>query len=124
MAVSTIKGTKAIKPTFNSSLFQGYNGSEGNEPYLYERDGIIIISGIVSPKSQLTNADDQLICNIPSEYRPRREVHTIQQGSGSNRWDCVVKTSGAVNLQRYSNTTSNQVVPAGAYLPFCVTYIR
>ena len=123
MAVSTINETQVIKPTFNTSLFKGYGGASYQEPQLFVRNGIATLIGMVSPIAQLTAADGQLICTIPEGFRPRREMHSIQQGSGVNRWDCVLTVDGKVSLQRYSNSTSAQTVPAGAYLPFNITYV-
>lgn len=123
MAVSTISGTKVIYPTLNTAKFKPYNNSDASKPIMYVRNGVVTLAGMVAPSVQLSDADGHLICTIPEGYRPRFELHSIMQGSGTARWDLRITTSGEVLLQRYSDNTVSQSLPTWAYLPFHATWV-
>lgn len=63
------------------------------------------------------------IITIPSGYRPAQEEAYIMQGSGSNRFCVLIKTSGACQAERYSNnTTMSNTVSIGSWLNLCATW--
>lgn len=108
----------------------GANNLSGGTFDIYKWGNIVTITGVASTISAITlNTSGVQMGTIPSGYRPRANIHSIQQGSGSNRWYMYVNPQGEVYAERYSNgasynTTSAQTASsAGTWLPFSLTYV-
>jgi hypothetical protein len=79
--------------------------------------------GVLTPDAEFTSSTTgvNIASGIPSNLRPSVNLQFVCHGSGMNRWCCSVTTGGAVTVSRYG-TTAATTVPAGAWLPFCITY--
>ena len=49
-------------------------------------------------------------------YGPSAELCTVQNGIGTYRWLCTMKTDGSITAQLYSNGSNAVSIPSGAYL--------
>lgn len=56
------------------------------------------------------------LANIGSGYGPSAELCTVQNGVGTYRWLCTMKTDGSITAQLYSNGGNAISIPSGAYL--------
>ena len=91
----------------------------------YRRIGdIVTIHGAVTPTADIT-ADNSLhtIFTLPFDCAPRWTTVEICQGSNQYLWSCVIQVDGKVSFYRYMRGSSESNCPAGAYLPFDVTFV-
>lgn len=123
MATGTIGAydTGWVTPELESA-FEIY-GSDYSVKYRRVGD-IVTIHGVVTPTAAIT-ADNKLhtIFTLPLNYAPRWMTATICQGSTQYLWSCMIQPDGTVAFYRYMRGSSESNCPAGAYLPFDVTFI-
>lgn len=107
-----------------AALKEGFTAYQENMSEVrYRKIGnVVYIRGAVKPTVDIESNKVTPIFNIPSGYRPSKlNVNVIMQGTGMNRWCLSITTGGEVNVQRYGITT-NEVIPAGAWLNIDVSY--
>ena len=106
-----------------ASGFELYNGTASNQPKYRVSGNVVTVMGILSPTAEFTSSTTgvTIASGIPANYRPSVNLQFVCQGSGMNNWCCSITTSGTITIARYG-TTATTTVPAGAWLPFCVTY--
>lgn len=104
--------------------FDVYAGTEESRPMYKVCGNVVTIKGVLTPNSEVAAgiSNVAIASGIPAELRPTTNPVYICQGSGMNRWACTVLTNGNIGLARYG-TTEAIAVPAGAWLPFCITYM-
>ena len=106
------------------SAFQEYNGNDSYKPRYKAYGNIVTVRGVVSPKSEFTSSTSlvTMASGLPEALRPKIQLSFIGQGSGFNRWQCIIGTDGTISLSRYGITAA-AAVPTSAWLTFCCTYI-
>lgn len=105
--------------------FKLYADAAYNQPRYRVCGNVITVVGCVTPEAEVSPGLTRMaiVSGIPEQYRPATTLYFVCQGSGMNRWNCSAEsTDGTVRLSRYG-TTEATTVPAGAWLPFCVTYM-
>lgn len=107
-----------------SDDFKCYSDIEANHPKYKVCGSVITVTGSVSPLVAFTSSTTPVIfaSGIPAEYRPKTNQVFVCQGSGMNRWECQVRTTGEVSVARYGVAEAVSV-PNTAWLPFTCTYI-
>lgn len=117
------RDTGWIALTLNSS-FSLYNGQIYNQPRYRVCGNTVTIRGAVSPKTAFTSGSGEvtIATGIPAKYRPSVSEYFVCNGSVMNKWCCAVKSgSGEITISKYG-TSEYAEVPAGAWLPFCISY--
>ena len=106
-----------------ASGFGLYSGTASNQPKYKVSGNVVTVMGVLSPTAEFTSSTTgvTIASGIPANYRPSVNLQFVCQGSGMNNWCCSITTSGTITIARYG-TTATTTVPAGAWLPFCVTY--
>lgn len=106
------------------SAFQEYNGNDSYKPRYKAYGNIVTVRGVVSPKSEFTSSASlvTMASGLPEALRPKIQLSFICQGSGFNRWQCIIGTDGTISMSRYGITAA-AAVPTSAWLTFCCTYI-
>ena len=106
------------------SAFQEYNGNDSYKPRYKAYGNIVTVRGVVSPKSEFTSSASliTMASGLPEALRPKIQLSFICQGSGFNRWQCIIGTDGTISMSRYGITEAADV-PTSAWLIFCCTYI-
>lgn len=106
------------------SAFQEYNGNDSYKPRYKAYGNIVTVRGVVSPKSEFTSSASliTMASGLPEALRPKIKLSFICQGSGFNRWQCIIGTDGTISMSRYGITAASDV-PTSAWLTFCCTYI-
>lgn len=106
-----------------ASGFALYDKTVANQPKYKVTGNVVTVMGVLSPTAEFTSSTTgvNIASGIPANLRPSVNLQFVCQGSGMNRWDCSVTTSGTVTLSRYGTTEATKVT-VGAWLPFCVTY--
>ena len=106
-----------------ASGFELYSGTASNQPKYRVSGNVVTVMGVLSPTAEFTSSTTgvTIASGIPANYRPSVNLQFVCQGSGMNNWCCSITTSGTITIARYG-TTATTTVPAGAWLPFCVTY--
>ena len=103
--------------------FALYDGIVENKPKYKVTGNVVTVMGVLTPETEFTSstAGVAIASGIPSNLRPTVHLQFVCQGSSVNRWTCSITKGGSVTVSRYG-TTELAKVPAGAWLPFCVTY--
>ena len=106
------------------SAFQEYNGNDSYKPRYKAYGNIVTVRGVVSPKSEFTSSASliTMASGLPEALRPKIQLSFVCQGSGFNRWQCIIGTDGTISMSRYGITAAADV-PTSAWLTFCCTYI-
>ena len=92
-----------------------YEDNTWNQVQVRKVNGIVFLRGVMQNSTTWQTHDS--IFTFPKEYAPEKESRFVMQGSGSNRWLLVVRTSGICKAERYSNnTTMNNTVPLKSWL--------
>lgn len=92
-----------------------YENNTWNQVQVRKVNGIVFLRGVMQNSTTWQTHDS--IFTFPKEYAPEKESRFVMQGSGSNRWLLVVRTSGICKAERYSNnTTTNNTVPLKSWL--------
>ena len=106
------------------SAFQEYNGNDSYKPRYKAYGNIVTVRGVVSPKSEFTSSASliTMASGLPEALRPKIQLSFVCQGSGFNRWQCIIGTDGTISMSRYGITAA-AAVPTSAWLTFCCTYI-
>lgn len=104
--------------------FQAYNGNDNYKPRYKAYGNVVTVRGVVSPKSKFTSSTSlvTMASDLPETLRPKIQLSFICQGSGFNRWQCIIDTDGTISMSRYGITAA-EAVPTSAWLTFCCTYI-
>lgn len=89
-----------------------------------------MIRGVMSITEETTLSTSNVKCGlIPSGYRPRANILTIQQATAGYHWLLSIYSNGNMYIARYSNgseyktTQANSSTSVGTWFPFTVTYI-
>lgn len=79
----------------------------------------VYLRGMSSPVAagSITSTAGIAFATLPAEFTPSLEAQFVCQGSGSERWNLRVQTSGTLWAQRYSGTQA-----ANAWLPHFVSW--
>ena len=103
--------------------FKCYNDLEINHPRYKVSGNVVTVIGAVSPLVGFTSSATPVTfaSGIPAQYRPQIGQIFVCQGSGMNRWECQVRTSGELTVARYGITEATTVSNT-AWLPFSCTY--
>ena len=88
---------------------------------------VVTVCGAATPVNDIAGSNTQYtMFTLPSGYRPKVALSSIQQGSGNARWQLQVSTNGGVSFSRYADenglATANGGSP-GAWLIFSVTFL-
>lgn len=105
------------------SNFASYGSGNTNNPRYRANANVVTVDGVVTPRATITSSTTKvpIATGIHESFRPTREVVVVCQGSGINRWACSIGTDGVVYAHRYG-TNDYVDIPAGAWLPFTITY--
>lgn len=97
---------------------------DNNYQIQYRKIGKIVeVRGVVKPVREIAgSADNHTIFTLGSGYRPGKNIQTLCQGSGTNTWLLSITTDGTVRFSRYNNGSGYVNAPAGAWLPFQITF--
>ena len=108
--------TPELDPAF--SVYTGYTVK-------YRRIGDIVhIHGAVTPTADITaDNNTHTIFTLPLNLMPRWTTVEICQGSTQYLWSCCCLMDGRVAFYRYMRGSSESNCPAGAYLPFDITFV-
>lgn len=101
-----------------NSRFSRY---DNNYPTLQVRKvgKAVYLRGTLRNNTTLTGGDMNIdVATIPEGYRPSYRVSAVMQGSYTNRFAYVIYTTGELRMDRYSNNTTINSVPANAWLHF------
>jgi len=106
-----------------SSNVVEYSG--GLAPRLYRKGEVVMISGGIKPANSGAASDfngysPTNICKIPASLQPRfgYAMHSIQQGSGKDRWNLALSGDWLCGSRYGPGTPST-----GTWFPFSITYI-
>ena len=112
------------KLDLNEQQFSAYENKSSNSPEYKACNGMVNIRGNVTAVESIQTSTESLIIatGISEKFRPTKTVRTVCQGSGMNRWLCVVTTGGEVLLSRYG-TTDYGIISSNTWLPINVTYL-
>lgn len=92
----------------------------GSEPRYRVKNGMCTITGqLTTSTAGLIDSGLTWCTNLAVVARPSLQMHSVQQGSGDDRWALIVKTNGGITAERWGPSTS----PAGVWLPFTITYL-
>ena len=111
-----------IEPTINT-VFNVYQNKAVNKVKYRKIGKRVEIYGIITPASEISDTSTYTnIFTLPAAYRPPHDgIVKLCQGTGMNRWMLRVDSYGVVSFSRYG-TTAFVACPAGAWLPFFVSY--
>ena len=106
------------------SAFQEYNGNDSYKPRYKAYGNIVTVRGVVSPKSEFTSSTSlvTLASGLPEALRPKIQLSFICQGSGFNRWQCIIGTDGTISRCGNGHTAPADAPPS-AWRSFCWTCI-
>ena len=105
-----------------SSSFKPYNNDNTQIPRCRKKGNIVEIRGCITPTKEIAANQSTTILTIPVGFRPTEcNAVVVCQGSGMNRWTCIAEIGGILKIERYGITT-NGTIPAGAWMPFTITY--
>lgn len=114
-----------VNVPLNTGLVSQYDS--GNPALRCRKFGpVITVAGILKANYAFTPTGNtsHRLATLPSGYRPASVHNVVMQGSGSNRWMCSIRPDGNMYISRYSNnTTTNNQVPANAWLNILATYM-
>ena len=105
------------------SIASGFTFYNSQSECWYRKIGKIVeINASLKPTADISNGgNDKVMFTIPAGFRPKANVDTVCQGSGSNKWLLIILANGTGIIERYG-TTSSITVPSGCWLPFHVVY--
>ena len=98
--------------------------SAGTSPRAYKAGRVVTIAGAVKPANSTAAANFDTgsvrICDVPSNMQPPNgySAHSIQQGSGKDRW-LLYYGSGGLYGTRYGPGTPSTTT----WFPFSITYV-
>ena len=119
-------GSGWVNVPLNTGLVSQY-GSENPALRCRKFGPVITVAGVLKSNYAFTPTNDtsHRLATLPSGYRPASAHNVVMQGSGSKRWLCSVRPDGNMYISRYSNnTTTNNQVPANAWLNILVTFME
>lgn len=109
-------GWKDLSLTANFEVY-----SSTRKAYYKKIGKLVNVCGEVKPKAEVAAAQTTKIADLPVGFRPKTDVYTLCQGSLMNKWLLIIRADGSVCVERYG-VGSNDKIPAGAWLPFNVTF--
>lgn len=111
---SNINDSGWVDCTYGNGI-SSYENNAWNQVQVRKVNGTVFLRGVM--KNSTTWQTHDSIFTFPKKYAPEKESRFVMQGSGSNRWLLVVRTSGICKAERYSNnTTMNNTVPLNQWL--------
>lgn len=113
-----------IEVTFTAD-FKNYGTT--NKCQYRKFGNVVTVCGAATPVNDIAGSNTQYtMFTLPSGYRPKVALSSIQQGSGNARWQLQVSTTGSVTFSRYADenglVTANGGSP-GAWLVFSATFL-
>ncbi len=88
---------------------------------------VVTVCGAATPVNDIAGSNTQhTMFTLPSGYRPKVALSSIQQGSGNARWQLQVSTNGGVSFSRYADENGLATASGGspgAWLIFSVTFL-
>ena len=123
----TINGNLTVNNSWNNltigSGFKAYADNANAAPKYRVCGSLVTVTGCLTPTSTVTGGTNEstIASGIPSQYCPHYSQAVVCHGSGINKWLCSIKTDGSITMSRYGTNTYADV-PAGAWLPFTLTY--
>ena len=97
--------------------------TDAQTPRYCRKCGMVILTGEVSPKSEVAAGGELAIGTLPVGCRPYRRTHALCQGSGNRQWLLQVNTDGAVTATRYRLGDTSVAMPTDAWMPFHVVFV-
>ena len=93
-------------------------------PIVARAGALVTITGIMKASVATASASGiYTLFTLPEWARPAQDVHALMQGSSTNLYWLRITAAGAVMVQRYRNSASNAVIPAGAQLTMHAAWI-
>ena len=119
-------GWKALP--LNGNAFKVFNGDASYTPMYRKVNGIVEVTGGVSPLTAQTLGETGVtIGTLPEKFRPgaNRTVQVICQGSGRKLWLLRINSSGVVSAQRMRDmgSTSYQSMSTTEWMIFTATFL-
>lgn len=106
-----------------SSNFSRYNTTEYAPLQVRKIGNIVHMRGTLRNNVELTGGDVNIyVGTVPSGYRPAYRETVVSQGSGTNRFVFLIFPDGTIKMDRYSNNTTINKVPANHWLHFYATW--
>ena len=109
--------------TISNSKFAYYN----NDQILQVRrvGRIVELTGSLKNTATITlNTTQVTVATLSSEFRPTKLMVGLMQGSGTNVFNVIVNSNGAIDVNRYrANTTTYPSINSGAWFPIHLTWI-
>ena len=110
--------TASLKSTFTS-----YNNKSENLPRYRKVGKTVEIQGVITPNSDLIENTEYTIFNLPTGYRPSRDINKLCQGTTTRIWLLSIYTNGDVSLSRYREGGSWVPPYQGNWFPFHETFL-
>ena len=106
-----------------TSNFKDYDDSPDSGAQVRRIGNIVYLRGTATPTNVLPGTIYiTRMGNLPSGFRPDKNVQFVCQGSGTNRYTLTVYPDGNFGLSRYG-TTEMSDIPKSAWLPFNTSYV-
>lgn len=94
--------------------------SASDAPVIRRVGHVVELKGILTNSTTFSD-HDSLLTGIPTDMCPKTNVWSVQQGSGVNRWFCIVSNDGKVKLDLYG-TTGATTLAINQWLPIHLTW--
>lgn len=105
-----------------SSNFKPYNNDSVNTPQYRKIGKMVEVRGIISPTKTIVGGSTTIpIFYLPEGFKPHKNVYSICQGTGINRWLLSVAEGGSVNFARYG-TNDWKDADTSVWLPFTICF--
>lgn len=99
-----------------SSFGTNVKGFSSTTPCRFRRIGKTVQVNAVFGVSANLGTGIVTLAKLGPGYGPSAELCTVQNGVGTYRWLCTMKTDGSITAQLYSNGSNAVSIPSGAYL--------
>lgn len=114
-------GWKTI--TLNSK-FHTYEDNSANTPQYRKVGKTVYIRGAIAPyENQTSDGSGVVFANLPSGYRPSKNVFILCQGTGTKIWMLTIYTDGDLMISRYRDGASWNTIYADHWFPFNATFL-
>lgn len=114
-----VEDTGWIEVTDYDSKFTSYDVTQKPK---YRRIGKVVqLVGACKPTETMTAAVYTMF-TIPEGFRPNSSVSVLCQGSGRNKWLCMVNDAGQVQTSRHGASEAYVDYTTSSWLPFSIVY--